>query len=543
MGVGCRRVYALFGSVAQSRWQCSIYYIDGQALDSVPQHPLALKEHLEEGNTWNERRPFEEIDLTRQGSAMDISREELPITSFFSRAVKNKKKENLPLTRDAGKRKRDGLQDEPDLSKEKGKRKMPSTTALDRITPKKSAHVHRASRALMTKEKQAAKEFIPASGSRTPPSFEIVDLTTPSSDGKKDPGPSKRRKTEKGSLTSHTLALEKHTHVVGQIFPTPPPSDQLMKTGSRRKSMIPGTSYSVPRDQPVTNGGLPTPETTLVRPNNRPGPSRLNKVTFPQVLTSPLASKKGIPDTRSPSSSPLLPCPSDERLSAGDGIVMGRGHVTQALLDVAPKGRNNIVGGFDTLGDNAKRIVDDDPFAAPAAEIIVPPSQLLYSQYSPPSLRPSPPAYTEISTKTAPIFAVPPLPNHVLQLHTTEPHHPTDINLSPLRAVVESSQSQHALPFADSPRRATYLHQSAVPSSQSQVLLPFMDSPRRRRLLFSPKIKRNKHNDLDDGSQIVGSSQSQTEKELSLSMGLSQIGLFALPPTVQSASQEAHSSA
>ena len=469
---------------------------------------------------------------------MDISNEELPITSFFSRAVKSKKKENLPLTRATGKRKRGGMQDESDSSKEKGKRKKPSTAALDRTTPKKSVHMHEAPRALMSKEKQAPKEFAVASRSRTPPSSEIVDLTTPSPDGKNDRGPSKRRKTEKGSLTSHTLASEKHTHIVGQIFPTPPPSDQ--KTGPR---MIPGTSYSVSHYQPVTNGALPTPETTLVRPINRPRPSRLNKVTFPEVLTSPLASKKGVLDTQPPSSSPLSPCPSDQRLSAGDGIVVRRGHVTQALLDVAPKRHNNVIGRFDTLEGNAKQIVDDDPFAAPVAEIIIPPSQPLHSQCSSPSSRPSSPAYTGISTKTAPIFAVPSVPNPVLQLHITEPHHPTDTNLSPLRAVVESSQSQHVLPSADSPRRATYLHQSVAPSSQSQVLLPFMDSPRRMRLLFSPKIERNKHSDLDDGGQIVGSSQSQTEKDLSLSMGVSQIGLFTLPPAVQSTSQEAHCSA
>ena len=117
---------------------------------------------------------------------MDISNEELPITSFFSRAVKSKKKENLPLTRATGKRKRDG-QDESDSSKEKGKRKKPSTAPLDRTTPKKSVHMHGASRALMNKEKQAAKEFTAASRSRTPPSSEIVDLTTPSPD---DRGPS-----------------------------------------------------------------------------------------------------------------------------------------------------------------------------------------------------------------------------------------------------------------------------------------------------------------------------------------------------------------
>jgi len=78
---------------------------------------------------------------------------------------------------------------------------------------------------------------------------------------------------------------------------------------------------------------------------------------------------------------------------------------------------------------------------------------------------------------------------------------------------------------------------TVVASSQSQVLLPFMDSPRRMEQLFSRGPGNDRHNDLSESSQIIGSSQSQIENELSLSMGASQIGLFPLPPAIESASQ------
>jgi hypothetical protein len=73
---------------------------------------------------------------------MDISQEELPITSFFTRATKSK--ENLVPARPAGKRKRDGVETaeagvQP-AKKAKGKRtlSLKPTTALERVTPKKT---------------------------------------------------------------------------------------------------------------------------------------------------------------------------------------------------------------------------------------------------------------------------------------------------------------------------------------------------------------------------------------------------------------------
>ena len=85
-----------------------------------------------------------------------------------------------------------------------------------------------------------------------------------------------------------------------------------------------------------------------------------------------------------------------------------------------------------------------------------------------------------------------------------------------------------------------YPPQSDVASSQSQVLLPFLDSPRRKGRLFSPGAENNQRNDLGKDSQVIGSSQSQIEKELSLSMCGSQIGVYSMPPADRSASQSFH---
>jgi hypothetical protein len=83
-----------------------------------------------------------------------------------------------------------------------------------------------------------------------------------------------------------------------------------------------------------------------------------------------------------------------------------------------------------------------------------------------------------------------------------------------------------------------YLSETVIASSQSQALLPFMNSPRRMERLFSPDAENYGH--LIEASQIVGSSQSQIEKELKMSMRPSQIGLFVLPSPAESASQRVH---
>jgi hypothetical protein len=224
-------------------------------------------------------------------------------------------------------------------------------------------------------------------------------------------------------------------------------------------------------------------------------------------------------------------------------MITDRSHadVAQALLKVTPKGHDHAITFSFAREGNSIGIADDDPFAVPAAEIIVPPSQPLYLRLPPPSLnRSSPIASAGASIKTSPKFAVPSLPNHVLQSHTmetAEPRRVTDTNLSSPGAIVESSQSQMLLPSADSPRRMEYLSHTVIASSQSQVLLPFVNSPRRMERLFGPGAE---NNDVVQASQIIGSSQSQIESELNLSMGVSQIGLFALPSAAENASKNVH---
>jgi len=474
---------------------------------------------------------------------MDFSREELPITSFFARTGNNKKKENLPPTRAAGKRKRDVVEVEADSKltkngKEKRAISPKPATSLDRSSLKKQ--VYGTSRASMSKGKQPSQKDIRSSRPHAPPLPEILDLTTPSPDRKSDPGPSKRRRVEQSALSGHTSAPGIRSHVIGQVFPTPPLTSQSMKN-TRKIPMIPTSSTSEFRNQPNATGQLPTPGTSVDRPIIRPRPSHLSKVVFSRTPASPLAARKGVVDIRLLLSSPLSPCPSDEHLLNHDDVI-GRSHadVAQALLDVAPRGHDDVGSLSFTQEGNSNGVVDDDPFAAPAAGIIVPPSQPLHLPLPLPSLSHSSLiANAGASTKTSPNFAVPSLPSHVLQSHTTEPRHPaTNTNPTSPRAVVESSQSQSLLPSADSPRRMKYLSETVIASSQSQALLPFMNSPRRMERLFSPDAENYGH--LIEASQIVGSSQSQIEKELKMSMRPSQIGLFVLPSPAESASQRVH---
>lgn len=477
---------------------------------------------------------------------MDISQEELPITAFFPRRGNNKK-ENLPPARAAGKRKRDGVEVEveveanPKVAKRaKGKGTLMSLNllgVLERSAPKKPTHLYGTSRASTSKGNQLLQKDIRTSRRHSP---EVLDLTTPSPDGKRNAGSMRRRRVEQDTMRGHTSAPGIRSRVVDQAFPSPPLTDLSMKN-PKKSPMLIATSTSGSRDQPnVATGHLPTPGTSVTRPIVRHRYSHLNKVTS-RTPTSPLASRKSVLDIQLLSNSPLSSSPGDVHPPGyGGDITTDRRHadVVQALVNVAPKGHDHATASSFTREGNSNGIAGDDPFAVPAVEIIVPPSQSLHLQLLPPPLNQSSPiANAEASLKTSPKFAVPSLPNHALQSHTmetTKPRHVTDTNISSHWAIVESSQSQMLLPSADSPRRMEYLSHAVIASSQSQVLLPFVNSPRRMERLGT------ENNNLVEASQIIGSSQSQIENELNLSMGVSQIGLFPLPLATENASKNVH---
>src|SRR5882762_6318850 len=272
---------------------------------------------------------------------------------------------------------------------------------------------------------------------------------------------------------------------------------------------------------------------SVPRANNRARPSRLSNVTFAHTSTSLLASRETVFDISYPLRSPLSSCSSDDRspVHASD-VALSSHAVVQALLDVAPKGSDNVVDVFGADEGNANW--DTGPFAAPVS---VSTSSSINAQLPLASFSVSSPVTNgQTSTKTSPMFAMPLLPTHVRSSRTMdELPCPSDSGLSPSRIIVESSQSQSLLPSAQSPRRTKQLPVLVIPSSQSQVLLPFMNSPRRSEKLFNPDAGNDKYNDFGEGSQIIGSSQSQIEKELSPPMGV-----FALPSVAENASQIVH---
>ena len=129
--------------------------------------------------------------------------------------------------------------------------------------------------------------------------------------------------------------------------------------------------------------------------------------------------------------------------------------------------------------------------------------------------------------------------------------------IPPRRSVIESPQSQYLLPLTPSPhrRRARYAGRETVESSQTQVLLLQAGSPRLNMNTHAPQdivessqsqalladfnspLWRTKIGKIPSGpssaalGQVEGS-RSQAERELTLSMDISQQGPFALSNVV-----------
>lgn len=434
-------------------------------------------------------------------SAMDFSQQELPITAFFSRAVK-KKKDDRPLTRYATKRKRHSLEAQQAQATQEGDRIGASSStnerSLDIVAPTKSKFISGSSRTLTVSGKRL-QVLIDET-----PSPEVIDLTSSSPGSKTNAklGPSKRRRVD---VPAHGVRL---------ALATPPSSTRGRKPDHFHLSTL------TAKARPIARGVLPTPATSVPR-----RPSHLGRVAVPHAPTSPLESRTTVPNNELPWSSPLSSCPSDDPHDDNGG--KSHADVAQALLDVAPVRRNADVANLFRARE-VETSGGDDPFAAPPEGNILVPSSPSPSitDMPPPSTTPTRRSGFELSTVTSP-FLAPALSNRT----TNVLHHAP-------QSVVESSQSQFLLPFKDSPRRRKMMPEFVVTSSQSQILLPFFDSPRRQQRIFTPAAR---DIDLQDENEIVPTSQGQLEDEMYLGMDVLQFELHAMPTFNESVSQNAES--
>lgn len=454
---------------------------------------------------------------------MDITKSELPLTSFWDLVPNSKKKENQAP---AGKRKRNDIAEATSSLKGKGKQILQDDTIVrSRVDAKKPKHVYGKPRPSANKGKGKAsvhpdiRSFLQGASSG-------VDYDAERSDGG---GPSKRRRVETSTSPS------------GRGIPTPPPTN-----GAKKARHSTQRGITAPRAPPVvtrTAHNLPTPCTSVPRHVGR-SPS---KPPLHVALSSPLAARHA-PNSRDPSSSPLSSCPDDDlSLSHSGSEVTRQSHanIAQALIDATPKSHDRPAVDHHA----SDKVSNNDPFLTPVVPAFVPTSQRFEDNLPLPSVDTSysvSPHDREILVTTSPMaeFAVPTALNSII---------------SPRRSIVESSQSQYLLRNAESPRRnvAKYSSRDVVESSQSQALLPHSGSPRRSISTHAPQDivessqsqgqlsalssrRRRRLSESSSGispagfSQVVEGSQSQTERELMLSTDTSQLCLLGLPNLVSS---------
>lgn len=448
---------------------------------------------------------------------MDITKSELPLTSFWDRIPNTRKKENQPP---AGKRKRNDTEGGGGSSlKQKGKGKQPLQDASllrSRADAKKPKHIYGKPKPSAHKDKckdSAHKDIRSLMQG-------VAAVSDHHAEGRDGSGPLKRRRVETSASPSD------------KGIPTPPPTNGAKKVQHHRDNSAIGSSSALIR----AAHHLPTPGTSVPRHVGRVRPS-LGKPPLPVAPSSPLAARR-VPNSRDPSSSPLSSCHSDDQTpSHSVSAVSGRSHanIAKALLDVAPRQHELPAVDHATLGKES----NDDPFSVPAAPAFVPSSQRFEDNLALPPL----------DTSTSITY------HDKENMVTTSPMADTTITtalnsiISPHRSVIESSQSQYLVPHASPPRRYVAKHAAretiessqsqallrhapgeTVESSQSQALFSIVSSPHRRRrisgILNGPSSA--------ESSQVVEGSQSQTERKLTLSTAISQLGLFSLPDVVAS---------
>ena len=396
-------------------------------------------------------------------------------------------KEDLPWNREA--KKKQPLQD--------------ATTPRSGVEGKKPKHVDGTS-THMGEGKRSAHEGIPSL---------LQGLTIVSDyDAERRGGrPLRRRRAEVNASPSD------------KGIPTPPPT-QVAKTAQYRSALRPSSSLTRVAHH------LPTPGTSVPRHTGLVRPSA-------GKLPSPLAARH-LPSSQDPSGSPLFSRPDDERpLPHSISLTTAQSHanIVKAFLHAPPRQHDRPVVDHHTAGKEP----DDDPFSVTAAPAFVPSSQHFEDNLS----LPPPNIPTSISHNDQENL----VPTSLIADMTIT----TALNsiIPPPRSVVESSQSQYSLPLTPSPHRhrARYAGRETVESSQTQVLLLQAGSPRLNMSTRAPRdivessqsqallanvnspLWRTKIAEIPSGpssaalGQVEGS-QSQAERELTLSMGISQQG-------------------
>ena len=440
---------------------------------------------------------------------MDITQSELPLTSFWDRIQNTRKKENQPP---AGKRKRNVTGGGSSL-KQRGKDKQPlqdATIPRSRVggndKPKSSNHIGEG--------KESAHED-------TPSLLQGAAIVSDRHDGR----PWKRRRE----------ALLSDSGV-----PTPPPT-HVKKAQHRRDSSAPRPSSSlIHAAHHLPTPGASVPRVARVRP-------LVGKPSSLVAPFSPLAARH-ILNSRGPSSPSSSSRNDDQPSSHSISVMTARSHanIVKAFLHADPRQHDRPAVDNRTAGKEP----DDDPFSVTTAPAFVPSSQHFEDNLPLPPLN----IPTSISFNDQEnMVATPPISDIT---KTTA----LDSIITPRQSVVESSQSQHLLPHTSSPHRhmARYAGRETVESSQSQVLFPQAGSPRRDMSTYAPQdivessqtqaplpninslLQRTQIARIWSGpssaavGQVVEGSQSQAERELTSSMGMSQLGLFTLSDVVAS---------
>ena len=235
---------------------------------------------------------------------MDITKSELPLTSFWDRIPNARKKENKPPAR---KRKRNDTEHGTSSLKQRGKEKQPvqdATTPRSRVEGRKPKHVDGTS-THMGEGKGSVLEGITSL-------FQGPAIVSDYDAERHGSRPPKRRRAEVNASPSD------------RGIPTPPPT-QVAKTAQYRSALRPSSSLTRVAHH------LPTPGTSVPRHTGRVRPSA-------GKLPSPLAARH-LPSSQDPSGSPLFSRPDDERpLSHSISLMTARSHanIVKAFLHATP---------------------------------------------------------------------------------------------------------------------------------------------------------------------------------------------------------------